>query len=192
MPNFLTPMTELEAVNQILATVGETPVNSLENPGVSIASLAQTFLNEVSREVQSMGLHCNTEEEYPLIPDVDGFIYLPSNTLMVDASDRTMDVVQRGNRLYDRQRHSYVFSEPLKVDIVFFLPFSELPQVVRKYITIRTARQLQARWLSSDIIHRLTENDELSAWHALQAAEIFTGDYSILNSEEMLRILKRN
>lgn len=62
MANIFAPVTELEAVNQILATVGESPINSLENSGVSVAALAQTFLHDVSREVQSMGLHCNSEE----------------------------------------------------------------------------------------------------------------------------------
>lgn len=192
MLNFYTPLTELEAVNQILATVGEPPVNSLENPGVSIASLAQSFLQDVSREVQSLRLHCNYEEEYPLVPDVDGFIYLPANTLIVDASDRTIDITQRGNRLYDRENHTFKFKNPIKVDIAFYLPFSDLPQAVRKYITIRAARQLQARWLSSDIIHRLTEADERFAWYSLLESEIFVADYSIFDTPETQKILKRH
>lgn len=189
-----TPLTELEAVNQILATVGESPVNTLDNPGVSVASLAQTMLHDVSRTVQSIGFHCNYEEEYPLVPDVNGFIYIPNNTLKIDASDKTMDIVQRGNRLYDRRKdkHTFIFTEPVKVDIVFFLAFSDLPQVIRKYITVKAGREFQAKFLSSDIIHRLTERDEMEALYNLQDEEIFCEDFSIFNSYETFKIINRN
>ena len=52
--------TELEAVNIMLSSIGEAPVNSLSS-GLVDAELAQTTLHNVSREVQAAGWSFNTE-----------------------------------------------------------------------------------------------------------------------------------
>ena len=189
----LTSLSELEAVNQILATVGETPVSTLNTPGVSVASLARTFLHDASRAVQGLGLDCNTESNYLLMPDINGFIYIPSNTLKVDPVDPSKQYVQRDipARLYDKENHTFIFNEPVEVDIVFFLRFEELPQAVRKYITVKAARQFQARWVSSDIIHKLTEDDERQAWIDLFEGEMMSSDCSLFDSPETKAIFNR-
>ena len=55
---------ELQAVNQILASVGQAPVTTLEqtNPDVAIA---YDTLQQVSREVQAEGWTFNKEYHYP-------------------------------------------------------------------------------------------------------------------------------
>lgn len=188
----LTPTTELEAVNLMLVSIGEQPVNTLEQPGVSEVSIARDILHQVSRQVQALGLRCNSESNYRLPVDVDGYIILPSNTLSVDASDPTMDVVQRGNKLYDRKNHTYKFTQGVEVDIVFFLPFEELPQVVRDYIAIRAARVFQAKTVGSESLHAFTAEDEHKAYLALVAAEIDSGDYNIFNNSDIQRMLQRS
>lgn len=188
----LTPTTELEAVNLMLVSIGEQPVNTLEQPGVSEVSIARDILHQVSRQVQAIGLRCNSESNYRLPVDVDGYIILPSNTLSVDASDPTMDVVQRGNKLYDRKNHTYKFAQGVEVDIVFFLPFEELPQVVRDYIAIRAARVFQAKTVGSEALHAFTAEDEQKAYLALVAAEIDSGDYNIFNNSDIQRMLQRS
>jgi hypothetical protein len=58
-------MTELEAINQMLATIGEAPVTDIEigNPEVDLALVT---LNQVSREVQAEGWRFNKEYRYSL------------------------------------------------------------------------------------------------------------------------------
>ena len=56
----LSGTTELEAVNTLLHTIGEAPVNSLTGTLPIDATLANNTLSEVSREVQSAGWHWNT------------------------------------------------------------------------------------------------------------------------------------
>ena len=46
-----TPTTKLEAVNTMLSTIGEAPVNNLSS-GLVDAETAETILNNVSRSVQ--------------------------------------------------------------------------------------------------------------------------------------------
>ena len=64
MPNAAT--TELEAVNTMLAVLGEAPVNSITGTLPLDASLAKTTLSEINREVQSAGWHFNTFYDYTL------------------------------------------------------------------------------------------------------------------------------
>lgn len=187
--------TELSAINTMLAAAGESPVSSLSDSGLADVAEAKATLDEQSRLVQTAGWAFNTEYEYPLVPDTFGFITLPQNTLKADA-DTTftqVDTVQRGLRFYDRKNHTYVFTESLKGTIVFLLPFDELPQSARQYVTIKAARTYQARVLGSDTQHKFSAEDEGSAMVAMQTAELEAGDYNMLSdSWSVARILARS
>lgn len=188
----LTPTTELSAVNLCLEIIGEQPVNEIPKAGVSEATIAYTVLTRISREIQSKELHCNTEEDYPLAVNNVGEIQVPSNVLRVDAMDPMIDVVQRGGRLYDRKNHTYKFSvTSLKVEIVFFLPFEELPEHVRHYIAVRTARVFQRNYLGSDSINGMSAEDEQKALINFERNEGLTDDRTILETSIPLSILNR-
>lgn len=186
-----TPITELEAVNEMLRTIGEQPVNTIATQGVSEATIAYDILHLVSREVQSKKLHCNTERDYPLTRDTDGYIFVPANTLSVDGFDPWDDVVLRGTKLYDKVNHTFVFTKDLEVDITFFLPFEELPQVVRQYIYIAASRRLQAQLIGSDTLDKFKEKDEMKAWAVLFEEELLGGDSTILDTYETYKIVNR-
>ncbi len=179
----LTPTTELEAVNTMLATIGEAPINSLTVSGLADAATAKSILNEVSRAVQNKRLSFNSEEEYPLVPDKNGYIVIPDNALFVDtsASCADVDAVWRGGKLYDRYNHTFVFTKTLKVDITFFLAFEDMPEYARHYIAIRAARIFQARVLGAESIQKFTEEDEVQALTDFQSAEADAADFNILS-----------
>lgn len=186
-----TPISELEAVNIMLGTIGEQPVNTLANDGVTEASIANTILHNTSRTVQSRGLKCNSEEDYPLAKDADGYINIPANALKVDGYYKDDDIVIRGSRMYDKYNHTFVFTEDKDVNITFFLPFTDLPQVVRQYITIKAARLLQAQLIGSATLDGFTKEDEHRAWIALFEEELFTADASITDTYETFKIVNR-
>ena len=91
-----TTMTELEAVNVLLTTIGESPVSTLSGNQVVDDAIAQQVLLEVSREVQSMGWHFNTDIRVELSPAIDTFIYVPTDTARIDITNSTI-VLQRWN-----------------------------------------------------------------------------------------------
>jgi hypothetical protein len=183
-------MTELEAVNMCLAAIGESPVNTLSNTGLADVASARAKLLEFSRTVQSTGWAFNTEAKFPLIRAADGTITAPANTLKASV-DRSMSDAQfslRGQKVYDKANHTYIFTEDLKVTAVFFLDWDELPQTARQYIAICASRSFQGNNLSSDTLDKLTEDDELKALIALKDAEgddgqynMFTDSYSVAN-----------
>lgn len=196
MATVLTPTTELEAVNTILSVIGEAPISSLASgAAVADAVTARAVLSEVSRAVQSRGWHFNTDKELSLSPAAfTNEITLPSNCLRVDTvtEDFDVDVTQRGSRLYNRKTHTYEFTKSLKVDMVVLLPFEELPETARHYITVRAARVFQARTVGSDALYEFTALDEKDAFVALKRAEGITGDYNILTGNSTVyRTLNR-
>lgn len=196
------PTSELEAVNTILSTIGESPVSSLGDQLTTDAVLAQNILHEISREVQTEGWHFNTEVEYPLVPDIDSKnIFLPQNCVNVDLNQLTYpdkDVVQRGNRLYDRTLHTYQFNETLYAEITLLLPFEELPESARRYITVRAARVFQDRAVGSDTLHTFNQMDEIKARAILvdnqsenADASVFNGTTGILSTWSVGQVLSR-
>lgn len=188
------PTTELEAVNDILSVLGESPVSTLEDNGRVDAAVAVTILRSTSRAVQSQGWVWNTEKAYTLTPSFpDNYLYVPSNTLRIDSSeaDRRVDVVQRGTRLWNRKDHTFVFPDPVTVDVVVGLGFEEIPQPARYYITLRTGRIYQDRFLGSDLISAFAESDERAALADLKHEETESGDFNFLNGQMMRRILER-
>lgn len=192
----LTTTTELEAINTMLSVIGEAPISSLaEISGVADAVMAKSVLDETSREVQTMRWHFNYEKEFELLPEVGtGFIYLPANALLGDTSSSMwdIDVVQRGNRLYNRTTHTYVFDKALKCDLVFLLNFDELPQAAKHFITIRASRVFADRVVGSELLYQFTAQDEQQALVTLKRAEGITGDYNILRgSRSVSRVLDR-
>jgi hypothetical protein len=177
--------TELDAVNVMLGTIGESPINSLDAAtGVVDAVTARSILAEVSVQVQEEGWHFNTDFEFTLTPASDGNIYVPGNAIEVDTSaySRDYDVAIRGNRLYDRNGKTYTFTESLKADITTLLEFNELPQAARHYITVRAARVFQNRVVGSQVLQAFTAQDEALALRAMKRYEARTADYNILTS----------
>lgn len=154
-------MTELEAVNIMLRAIGEMPVSSVEENVLEDypeAQLAYQKLYEVSRQIQSIGLDCNTEERYPLTPDVNDNIILPANTMQVEAHDKS-NYIMRGNKLYNKDTYTYVFSDTVEVDLIMFLEFDELPQHVRDYIVVVAKKEFQTVLLGAESLDaQLEEN----------------------------------
>lgn len=189
-----TPTTVLEAVNQIIATIGEPPVNSVEDNGVIDAVMALQALSAVNRAVQLRGWHWNTEENYPIAASFpEGELRLPRNTLKVDTSgaDEGLDLVVRGQRLYDRKAHTYQIGRSVNVEIVFLLPFEELPEAARTYITIKAARRFNEGQIGSELLSNFSLRDEQMALFALEDAEGETADHNILSNSFIAGVTDR-
>ena len=188
----LSPTTELEAINTMLSTIGESPVNTVEDTGNVDVVIARQILQSVSREVQARGWHFNTEINYTITPDSEGYLVLPNTVLKADTvyPDSSKDVVVRGSKLYDRENHTYVFTAAVKVDMTILLTFDELPEVARNYVTIRASRIFQERVVGSDTLHAFNSQDEARAMVSLMEYEADTADLNILSGNySVYRIL---
>lgn len=169
----MSPTSELDAVNIILSGIGEAPINAFTDITADV-SMARSLLYEVSKDVQLEGFHWNTEDDYPLTPDEKGNISLSPALARVhfkEPTDRQLTI--RGNRVYDRGNHTYTFAADtvLRCTVTLLLPFEELPEAARRYITIKALRVYQERVLGSQTLSAFQQQDEGRARVALMADE---------------------
>lgn len=187
----LTKTNKLQAINTMLSAIGEPPVNSLAAQRAD-SLIAQTILDETTRDILSYGWQFNTDENVVMTPETTtGFIYISDSIVRVDiaSTDDTaaLEVVIRGNRLYNRLTSSYAFTEALTTTQVTLLDFDEVPEIAKRYITIRSARIFQDRVVGSSTLHAFEMQDEVSALARLTEYENEVGDYSIFQSESVIR-----
>jgi len=175
--------TELDAVNQILSSVGQAPVTTLDlqNPEVSIVL---NTLREVNRQVQAEGWIFNTERNYELTPNTDTkFIEFPSNILQIDTNSQyhkgQYDVVKRGNKLWDRLNHTFVFNDPIRADIVWYFDFTDVPPAIQAYITARAARMCAVKMVGDRELQALLQEQEMMTRAGALEYDCNQGDYSM-------------
>ena len=165
-------MTELEAINTLLATIGEAPIDKLSDVSVNEitdSALARKTLHEIDRDVQAEGWGFNTDYEVELSVDTSKEYKLPANALRCDFSPNRYPLTQyvaRGNRVYDRGHKTYKIGDlindaPLVVDqIITQLDWDDLPHQAQNYIAIRAARIYSDRFINSNVIFSYTVQDE--------------------------------
>jgi len=182
--------TELEAVNIMLAAIGEAPVNSLTGTVPVDVRLAQSTLTEVNKSVQSEGWSFNTEIDVTIPRNATTEqITLSTDVLRIDANIHqhpTIDPIQRGLRLYDRLNNRFEFDEDLICTVVYFRTFDEIPEPARRYINIKAARIFVDRLVSDDGLRTYTQQDEVRARAILMETDLANGDHNILRGDPSL------
>ena len=175
--------TQLEAVNSMLGHIGESPVNSISDTSavpVSV-SVAIAALNEVSKDVQSEGWHFNTETGVKYSP-TGGAITVPADIIQFDPIDTSLDIVQRGATLFDRKNNTTTFTSDLTVNQMRLLDWDSLPEVARRYITLKASRVFQGRIIGSRELEALIARDEYVARANLLEADGSTSDRTIFDN----------
>jgi hypothetical protein len=175
--------TELDAVNQILSSVGQAPVTTLDlqNPEVSIVL---NTLREVNKQVQAEGWIFNTERDYEMTPDeTTEEISYPSNMLQIDTNrikhKNKYDVVKRGTKLYDRLNHTFKFTAAVRADVVWYFDFTDVPAAIQAYITARAARMCATKMIGDRELNALLQEQELQTRAAALEYDCNQGDYSM-------------
>ena len=181
--------TELECINIMLAAIGEAPINSLVGTLPVDARIAQSTLSEVNKSVQSEGWSFNTETDVTFTRDSSNQINLPTDVLRVDANIHqhpTIDPIQRGLKLYDRQNNKFEFEEDLICTVVYFRDFSEIPEPARYYMNIKAARIFVDRLVGDQGLRTYTQEDEVRARSILMETDLANGDHNMLRGDPSL------
>ena len=188
--------TELRAVNQILMSVGQAPVTRIEKTNPDVAICFETLM-EVSREVQSEGWTFNREYGVAFTPDANKNIKYPKNALAIDISNsyvqsagngtavgfngRKYDTVKRGDKVYDRRRHSYDWDETIYCDVKWLWDWDELPIPIQDYITAKAATVVSSRIVGDPNQYQILQQKEayMRAW--VIEYETQQGDYNYMH-----------
>ena len=191
--------TELDAVNQILGSVGQAPVLDLDmqNPEVNIC--LQT-LRDTNRQLQAEGWTFNTEHLVKFTPDSNKHIVVNDDVLQIDSNDthhynrycilRRLDATDNKYKLYDKYWHQknksegFTFDEDIYCDVVYFIRFDSLPYAFQAHIMARAARQVAIKLVGSAELVQLLAVEEDQTRAALMEYETSQGDYSIFGSND--------
>lgn len=177
--------TELSSVNSILGAIGQAPVTNLNFENPEIALVYQIF-NESNKDVQNEGWVFNRETHYPLLPNAKGYIFIPDNVLRMDVSEgqvyRDTDVVRRNGRLYDKLNHTNKFTKQMEFDIVWFLPYEDLPSVFQRYITHRASVRAATQLVSNPQLMQMLAQQEAYSRASCMEYECNQGDHSFFGA----------
>lgn len=186
--------TELEAVNRILSSIGEAPVNSITAttlpPDVQYAVDA---LEEANREIQSEGWHFNTTVQ-TLIPNVSNNIVVPANTLLIDtAKDEYQDIdpIDQNGTLFDIKGNTSTFTQKVKCEIVTKKPWEQIPEQCKAYITAKASRRFQMRSMGSQLLNQELLRDEITSKAKFLDYDSRNADRSIFDDNSVFKVINR-
>lgn len=177
-----------DAVNACLRGIGAAPVTTADDDNLDAAIALQT-IEQVSRDIQSIGWWFNKEKNWKLTPDTNGTILTPNNAIdVIDwGASREADLAIRGNKMYDTLNHTHDLRDLVLCDgtiefmFIVELSFTDLPPQAQ-YAVMYTARRMFAQDVEGDAQRwKFTNFDEERAMTRLQAAEMRNKKSNFLN-----------
>jgi len=184
--------TLLEAVNVLLANIGEAPVATLEDESNAEAGVAERTILELHKEGQTRGWTWNREEGFRFTRDVStGEIMVPASvcSFTTDRFQWGHRFQLRGRRVYDKENRTYEFTDItfLEADVILFLSWDEVPEAYNRWVTVRSSRVFSERVLASDVVSQSTAEQEQRAWAELMRVENDQQQPNVLTSGIGLR-----
>lgn len=181
----VTPVTELDAVNEMLSAIGSSPVNTLDIDNNVDVINALRLLRATSLEVQSKGWDFNIEENVSLKPDFEkGLVPCPPEFIRYQATGYKL--IQRNGYFFDTLSQTDIFPDGLTVNLVRLIDFQELPQIFRKYITVRASRVFQARYLGSAELDTHLNIEENLAYADIVDYDLTSGNYNVYSNDTFI------
>lgn len=172
------PATKLDAVNLMLMSIGQTPLNTLDTTGIRDAALAELTLDMQTRQVLSRGWSFNTDIDFEVTPDVNDNVLVPANALSMIPKYSYYPYVVRHDtsdsdtrKMYDRDENTFTITGTIEYRIIRAFPFDECPEVMRGYLMTRAARIFQTQIVGSQVLRDYTKEDEMDAFAALKRDE---------------------
>lgn len=170
-------MTKLDAVNVMLASIGQSPLNTITGTIPKEGTKAVLALDHAQREILTNGWSFNSDEEYPLSPS-GGKIDVPAGAAFIDPTygeNFTMRWDSAGTpglRLYDNDKRLFNdFQSDVKCNIIWFFEYEQCPQHVRQYVMAKAARKFQAGIIASNILYAFTKEMEQEAYAGFRRIE---------------------
>lgn len=160
-------MNTLDAVNLCLRKLGESEVTNIDEPyptlGVIVPALTD---NRVKLLSEGYGWWFNAYDT-ELLPDTDGRIRLPGNTLMFYPESE--DYVYAGTEVLNAGTLDPIITGVVKGRGVLDITFDKLPSVVRYTVAYATAHEVYVNDFGPDVTSEKIQS-EWAGWYALMAS----------------------
>lgn len=143
-------VTQLRVVNDCLAVMGETPLNTLQEEH-DYKAAALTRLRATSERIQARkgnGWWFNAETLTLTVHPADSRIYLPGDVGTVTVLAERPALAQRGRVLYNLDEGTDKFAEGVTYTarMVRLLPFEQIPLTVAEFIAASTVLAFQSEY----------------------------------------------
>ncbi|SOO46720.1 tail tubular protein A [Yersinia phage fPS-50] len=175
---------ELAAVNDILASIGEPPVSTLEGDSNADVANARRVLNKINRQIQAKGYTFNIEEGAQLLPDIfSRMIPFMSDYLSILSDGGATAYVNRGGYVYDRINNTDQFDGPISVTIIRLKEFYEMPECFKHWIVTKAARHFNNRFFGAPEIDAVLAEEEQEAKMDCAEYELDFGNFNMLDGD---------
>lgn len=181
-------MQSITVVNEMLGTMGETPLNSLTEPH-AFRGAALAALDNARREVLAAGWQFNTETLKLSPGGLDGNIYLPGDFLACDTGDA--DIAVRDGRLYTLSGGAYTFTSAVTVRVIRDIPFDELPEVPARAVASLAVLNFQTTYDGDSTKSRALEKRQVASMVAMKSEETRARRANILDANPTLARIRR-
>lgn len=179
---------ELAAVNDILASIGEPPVSTLEGDANADVSNARRILNKLNRQIQSRGWTFNIEEGVTLQSDVySQMIDYSSDYLSMMSTSGQSQYINRGGYVYDRSANTDRFPNGIQVNLIRLREFDEMPECFRTLIVTKASRQFNSRFFGAPEVDGTLQEEEAEAQRACFEYELDYGNYNMLDGDSFVQ-----
>jgi len=192
MTNPIQAQTKLSAINLMLASIGQSPVNTLSGTLPKDVNKAVVALDNALREVLTQGWSFNSDSEYAMAVDGTGRIAIPASSAQIDPS-YGQDYVPRydpsapaGMFLYDRENRTFTHTATVKAEVVWLYEFEQIPQHARQYVATKAARKFQSGIMASALLHQFTREDESEAYATFRRVEKRQKGYNLISNSVAL------
>lgn len=184
----LMALTELDAINLMLSSIGSDPVSNLDETDVDIAN-ALRILEDTSRNVQRQGWDFNTVS-YTLHPNRDNKIQW-IDTIISFTSDDDNTYAKRGDFLFNLTENTFYFEDNVVLTAIVALDFDDLPDCFKRYIASLSAFQFAQRYFGDQTTVETLQYDVQMAYQQIVAYDMNMGDYNMLQLTNIAEVLER-
>ena len=177
---------ELEAVNEILAAIGEAPVSTLEGDSNTDVVSARRILHKINRREQSKGWTFNIDENAQLYPDAfSQLIPFMPNYLRVTSSGGS-PYVNRGGFVYDRLSKTDRFTTAITCQLVTLMTFDEMPEVFKSLIIAKAAKEFNMSFFGAPEVDTVLGNEIIDLQQAVMEYELDIGAFNVFTSDPFI------
>ncbi|PWM76698.1 MAG: phage tail protein [Phascolarctobacterium sp.] len=187
----VTAITELDAVNEMLSVIGESPINTLENLQNIDAINALRILRLVNRQEQARGWSFNVISSLTLNPDVlTKKIRWQDNYLFLKGSNGEK-LIRSGEYVKDLNADTEKFDSAITAEAILLVPFEDMPDPMRSYIIAKASLAFQTRYFNSPELTQITSQTLNETWMRLQEYEMTNNSYNILDNSDVSALKER-
>lgn len=183
-------LSELDVINDMLGSLGEAPLNALDEEHPLVPAGVR-MLRVASFREQAKSWWFN-QEIITLSPDAtSGFVYTPDDAIRVDPTDGT-SFIQRGNKLYRPYGDAsdrYVFTSKVECVLVRLIPFEDLPPSAALLVSTGAQKDFQRAYDADQLKYAQIVQDYRDAFIQCNAEHIRNRGANLLTKPSTAAIM---